>query len=509
MSDLNVKLILSAVDRMSPALASAARQAQAFAGRMSGAGGFGLVGAAAANVSQQMRGVGAAAAQVGQRLAVMGAAGGLLGGGVLALVKTGVVDVSAQFERLGAVLKVTEGSSEKAKAAMDWVSSFATQTPYELDEVAEAFVKLRSYGLDPTKGLLQTLGDTAAGMGKPLQSAVEAIADAVTGENERLKEFGITSAKEGGKIAYTYTDAAGKQQRKVVDANNREMIQSTLQAIWNQKYGGAMKELSGTWDGILSNLSDAGSRFGLAIGEAGIFDFLKGEAKGLLDTFDAMSKDGTLKAWAKDISDGLVTAFREGKFAFLELLQVGRSVVSGLVVVKDFFGSWTPILGAVAAVIAGPLIAAMVSLGGAVVAMSTALLATPVGWVLAGLAAMGAAGYALYANWDSVVKGLVGAWTWAQGALAAIWDAIVSAVQPLVNAVSGALGAVGRVLGIGGQAADAAQSAAPAAAAAAQRFAGDINVRLGGAPAGTQVTGMKASPGLGLGVELGPMAVMP
>lgn len=511
MSDLNVRLVLSAIDRMSPALAGAARQAQAFAGKMSGATGFGLVGAAASNLTAHIRGVGEAAATVGQRLTLLGTAGGLLGGGLVAALKTQVIDVSAQFERLGAVLKVTEGSSEKAQVALDWVSKFATDTPYELDQVAEAFVQLRSYGLEPTKGLLQTLGDTAAGMNKPLMSAVEAIADAVTGENERLKQFGITAAKSGSKIAYSYTDAAGKQQTKVVNANNRAMIQSTLQAIWNQKYGGAMKELSKTWDGILSNLADAASRFSLAIGKAGFFDFIKGEAQGLLTLADQMAKDGTLKAWAQNISDGLIRAFQEGKTAFLEFLDVGRSVVGGLLAVKEFFGSWKPIMASVAAVIAGPLIASVVALIPAIGALGVALLATPVGWVVGALATMGAVGYALYANWDTVTQKLVGAWAWAQGALSSIWDSIVSAIQPLIDALSGALGAVGRVLGIGGQVASAAQSAQSAvpAAAAAQRFGGDINVRFAGAPAGTQVTGVKASPGLGLGVMLGPLGVMP
>lgn len=42
-------------------------------------------------------------------------------------------------------------------------------------------------------------------MGKDLGQAVEAIADAVNGENERLKEFGIRSKKQGETFTYTYT----------------------------------------------------------------------------------------------------------------------------------------------------------------------------------------------------------------------------------------------------------------------------------------------------------------
>lgn len=70
----------------------------------------------------------------------------------------------------------------KARESLAWVSEFATKTPYELNETTEAFVKLRAYGLDPKNGLLQILGDKSAAMGKDINQAVEAIADAVTGK---------------------------------------------------------------------------------------------------------------------------------------------------------------------------------------------------------------------------------------------------------------------------------------------------------------------------------------
>ena len=129
----------------------------------------------------------------------------------------GMAQVAGKFEQFQSVLEVTEGSSEKAKKSFDWVKKFAVDTPANLDEAMEAFVRLRAYGMDPTNGLLQTLGDTASAMGKPVMQAVEAIADAVTGENERLKEFGIKgSAIKGTKfIEYTYTDKNGNNNLHV------------------------------------------------------------------------------------------------------------------------------------------------------------------------------------------------------------------------------------------------------------------------------------------------------
>lgn len=148
-----------------------------------------------------------------------GIAATAVGGAVLAA--GGLIGVASRFQKFQTILETTEGSSAKAKTAMDWVSKFATKTPYELEEVMNSFVQLRTRGLDPTNGLMEVLGDTSAAMGVPLMQGVEAMADAVTGENERLKAFGITASKVGNKISYTYTNAAGKQMEASVKANDR------------------------------------------------------------------------------------------------------------------------------------------------------------------------------------------------------------------------------------------------------------------------------------------------
>lgn len=228
-----------------------------------------------------------------------------------ALIKS-VISTSAEFEKFETILGTIEGSSEKAKDSMGWISEFAAKTPYDIAGVTDAFIKLRAYGMNPIKDdLLRTLGDTSAAMGKPIMQAVEAIADAVTGENERLKEFGIKAAEQAGKIAYTYTDSAGKQQTKLVDANSREQIQATLQAIWNEKYAGAMDKLSNTWEGITSNIGDQFDRLKLEIGRAGIFDGAKRGLKAFQEILENLDADDL-----KEIAETLVEIGKAATIAF-------------------------------------------------------------------------------------------------------------------------------------------------------------------------------------------------
>ena len=59
---------------------------------------------------------------------------------------------------------------------------------------------------------MRDLGDASAAMGVPMLQAVEAMKDAVTGENERLKELGIISSKSGDVIEYSYVTLDGQSK---------------------------------------------------------------------------------------------------------------------------------------------------------------------------------------------------------------------------------------------------------------------------------------------------------
>jgi phage tail tape-measure protein len=324
-----------------------------------------------------------------------------LGGGALALVKTQLVDTAAQFEKFQAILETTEGSSDKAQTAMRWVEDFTKKTPFKIEEVMESFVKLRAYGLDPTKGLLETLGDTGAAMGKPVLQAVEAIADAVTGENERLKEFGIKASTKGDTITYSYTNAAGEQLSKTASKKSRAQIQETLEAIWNEKYGGAMQKQAKTFEGMWSMISDHFVAFKRLIMSEGVFDLLKGELQKLLDTANRLAADGTLKKWAQQIAAALKVAITwvkdKGVPGFLSLLETIGSAIEFVGGFKNALVGVAVVMSASTILSVGKLVWSLLSLGASLskliflsptvtAALSPALLAIK-GWAAAAWAA--------------------------------------------------------------------------------------------------------------------------
>lgn len=402
-----------------------------------------------ASIGRLASGLGNAARQATALAAGIGAIGTLaVGAGVRNL-----INVGADMEQYATTLEAVLGSSAHAESAMSWVSDFATRTPYELAEVTDAFVKLNAYGIDATKGSLEAAGNAAAILGKPIEQAVEAIADAMTGENERLKEFGIRAEAVGDRFKYSWMED-GKQMTAFAEKNSRAQIEATLTGIWNRQYAGGMDKLSRTWRGVVSNLSDAWNRFNLAINNAGFFDHIKDRAAALLDYVNRIAASGQLDAIAKRISDGLVSGLKALETALVNIdwdaawqgIMTGAATVARLaevfVSVSDVIGG--PVNGALAilgAITFGPLVPSLLSLIPLVAKVGATLLLTPFGWVIGGLALVGASVYVLIKKWDEFVAYWGGLWgrigkAFDKGFVQGIGSALLN-FNPLVHVARG------------------------------------------------------------------------
>lgn len=285
-----------------------------------------------------VKGIASDLASVGRYAAYATAGLGTFAGGLAGWFTSSAIEATASLEQMRTSLETLQGT-EGAKKSLSWITDFAAKTPYELAEVQDAFVRLKVSGMDPMDGTLKTLGDTASAMSKPVMLAVEAMKDAVVGENERLKEFGIRASTAGNKITYFYKNAAGQDAKKTVNKNSQEMIKATLLAIWNEKYAGGMEKQSRTWKGLVSNLKDQWTQFQVRVMEGGVFDMLKGELEGLLASVNTWASDGTLERWAGDIREAYRTSFAAVKDGFSwtrdNWPQIKQAFTDGWQTVKD------------------------------------------------------------------------------------------------------------------------------------------------------------------------------
>jgi hypothetical protein len=277
---------------------------------------------------------------------------------------TMAVKTAADFETLRtSLLSTFQGNQDAADSAFKQIQSFAAETPYQMEEVLDAFIKLKNLGLDPSEEALTSYGNTASAMGKSLNQMIEAVADASTGEFERLKEFGIKAKSEGENVSFTF------QGVTTTVAKNATDIQNYLLGIGNVNFSGAMDLQAQTFKGRMSTLQDSIASFADSIGSI-ILDFISPLIDGLQD----------LAEWFRNISP-------EAQ----KMIVVVAGILAAIGPLILAVGSFMSLL---------PMITAGISALG--IAFTT--MTGPIGLVIAGV---GLLIYALVKNWSSVKKGIV------------------------------------------------------------------------------------------------------
>ena len=204
-------------------------------------------------ITSQMGGLGGAMSNIASfvpalNLAAAATAGVAVG---IGLVGKAALDAAAKVEIWKANLLTITGDAKKAEDSYAALVDFAEKTPFDLSQSVEGFIKLRTLGLEATEKALVSFGNTSAAMGKPLSQMIEAVADAATGEFERLKEFGIKSSKEGDKVKFTFAGVTTTVK------NNAQEIQKYLEDLGNTKFGGAMARQMDTISGKMANVEDS------------------------------------------------------------------------------------------------------------------------------------------------------------------------------------------------------------------------------------------------------------
>ncbi len=244
------------------------------------------------------------------------------------------IGANADMETYLNTLTVVMKSHKKAAQTLAWAKDFANKTPFETDEIVDATAKLQSYGLNARK-ILPQIGDMSSVMGKSLDQGVEAIADAQTGELERLKEFGITKN--------AIIDEAEKLRMGVI-VNNKGQItdqkkfNAALFALMKERYNGGMEMQSKTWKGMLSNIRGFMSTAMQQLSQP-IFNKLESGLRHIMPLFDGLT--GLMNGDIKAFHDSLTKVFGNEAgnliFNFFDTVNKGANIAEkGLGKLKSF-----------------------------------------------------------------------------------------------------------------------------------------------------------------------------
>lgn len=152
-------------------------------------------------------------------------------------------------------------AKQDAPAMMEKINKVAAQTPYEIAEIDKSYKSLYNSGIkigDIDK-VFMTLGDTASGVGAPVEQVTRAFSQMqskgkVTGEEMlQLSEAGVPAWK-------LLADAMGLSVAQVQDLSQKGKLGSKelglLLGGMEKSFGGGMQKQASSFNGLMSTLSD-------------------------------------------------------------------------------------------------------------------------------------------------------------------------------------------------------------------------------------------------------------
>ncbi|HHQ4786544.1 TPA: tape measure protein [Aeromonas hydrophila] len=289
-----------------------------------------------------------------------------------------------QAERLDVQLKAVMGSIAGGKEASAWILDFAKNTPLQLSEVTQVFVRLKAFGIDPMNGAMQGIVDQAYKLGggfEEVQGISLALGQAWAKQKLQGEEI-LQLIERGVPVWQLLEQVTGKntaELQKLSEAGKlgRDTISALMNEIAEQSSGAAANNMS-LLSGLISNAQDNLAKFYRMVAENGALTWLKNQLASLNREFDQMAQDGRLQAWAKRLSDGFITMgetlksliqnLSEWRTALTVLAQawVGLKIVGWIADLRNLYAQFIALPTATATAAGGMTTAGTVAAGAAI-----------------------------------------------------------------------------------------------------------------------------------------------
>lgn len=217
-----------------------------------------------------------------------------------------------QAELLQIQMNAVMGSIQAGEQATAWIQRFAKDTPLQLDQVTEAFTTMKSFGLDPMDGSLQAVVDQSYKLGKGFEGVQRiSLALGQAWGKQKLQGDEILQLIQAGVPVWDMLAAVTGKNTQELEALSskgalgRDVIKQLMDEIAKGSSGAAAANM-GTLSGLISNAKDNIDAFYRMVANSGSLDWLKQQLQAVNEKFAEMTADGSLKAWAKEISDDIV-----------------------------------------------------------------------------------------------------------------------------------------------------------------------------------------------------------
>lgn len=361
-----------------------------------------------------------------------------------------IVGFNARMEQATIGFTTMLGSGEKARSFLGELQTFAAKTPFEFPELVTASQRMLAMGTSADQVIprLTAIGDAVAGLGggsETINRVVTALGQmqakgkVSAEEMMQLTEAGIPAWEMlANAIGVSIPEAMKMAERGAISADTA--INAITEGM-NQRFGGMMAAQSKTFSGAMSTIKDS---VNVAIGTAfqPLFQIL---ADGSVKLAEFMSGE-RFAAWSASATTALGSVISSATEFAGVLVDLGTAAAD----LAGHVGGLQPILIALGAGLATLMIAstvagAIASLAG-VWATFSAGLAAGIPAITLIVAALGGPLTLAIIGISAAVAALVLAWQNDWGGIQGKTQAVVNAIQPILEALGGRLREFGEVI---------------------------------------------------------------
>jgi tape measure domain-containing protein len=254
-------------------------------------------------------GLGSALKRLGPILAALGAG---------AAVK-GIASIGDEFERLKIALATLYGGSEGAEKAFAEINKFAQTTPFQLEDVTNAFIQLKANGIEPNVDMLTIFGDAASATLRPLESF-----EALVRTTQKASQGGLgieelqQLADRGLPVYDILNKKLGITRQEVSEigktAAGAATLMDALSEGMQENYGGLMAAQMELLSTKISNLQIGFKQLGSEIFQSGLDKLLKSMAESATTMVEGIVRALKEARTGKPIPSFISELINEGEF---------------------------------------------------------------------------------------------------------------------------------------------------------------------------------------------------
>ncbi|MBU2113718.1 MAG: tape measure protein [Gammaproteobacteria bacterium] len=250
-----------------------------------------------------------------------------------------ILSTADQLESYSFQFAALFGGIEQGEQATQWVQDFARNTGTRIGNVRDAFVQLKTFGIDPMNGSLQALVDYNAKLGgsqEKLQGIILAVGQA-WGKQKLQGEEILQLVERGVPVWDLLAQATGKstaelQKLSTAGKLGRDAIAALVSELGNAAAGMSEAGLD-RLGGQINIVANNWERFQQLIADSGLYQTAVQFLKDLNAEFDTMANNGQLQKAAQDVSDffsRLITSSGDSLRAFTESVSGLLRFISGV-----------------------------------------------------------------------------------------------------------------------------------------------------------------------------------